>query len=75
MGGVHVINRQMSKGDAMMLGRGRCREGGAEDNRSGKRNFCLAEHFSYLPIEFCNLAVAGQQDETEKHLGYSRCFN
>src|SRR5580700_10126272 len=26
-------------GDAMMLDRGRCREGGAENNRSGKRNF------------------------------------
>jgi len=32
----------MDMGDAMMLGGGQCREGGAENNRSGKRNFCLA---------------------------------
>jgi len=37
-------------GDAMMmLGRGRCREGEAENNSGGKRNFCLAEHFCISP--------------------------
>jgi hypothetical protein len=40
-------------GDVMMLGCGRCWEGGAEYNYSGKRNFCLAEHFSYLLVELC----------------------
>ena len=46
----HVINRRMNIGDAMMLGRGRCREGDAKNNCSRKRNFCLAEHF-YLLVE------------------------
>ena len=33
-------------GDAMMLlGRSQCREGGAENNCSGERKCCLAEHF------------------------------
>jgi hypothetical protein len=35
----------MNMGDAMMLGRGRNREAGAENNRNAKRNFCLAGHF------------------------------
>jgi hypothetical protein len=36
-------------GDAMMmLHRGRCRKGDAENNCSGKRNFYLAEHFYYF---------------------------
>jgi hypothetical protein len=43
--GNHVINRRMNTGDAMMLGRGRCREGGAQNNCGGKRNFYLAQHF------------------------------
>jgi hypothetical protein len=42
--GDRVINLRMNMGDTMMLGRGRCREDGAENNRSGKRNFCPAEH-------------------------------
>ena len=33
-----------------------CREGGAENNCSGKRNFCFAEHFLYLLVELCDLA-------------------
>jgi hypothetical protein len=36
---------RINMGNAMMLGRGRCRESGAENNRSGKRNFYFAEHF------------------------------
>jgi len=44
--GHHVINRPMNVGDAMMLlGRSQCREGGAENNCSGERKCCLAEHF------------------------------
>jgi hypothetical protein len=43
--GDHVINRRINVGGAMMLGRGRCREGGDENNCGGKRNFCLAQHF------------------------------
>jgi hypothetical protein len=38
----------MNMGDAMMLGRSRRREGGAENNCSGQHNFCLAEHFLSL---------------------------
>jgi hypothetical protein len=35
----------MNMGDAMLLGRGRCREGVAEHDCGGKRNFYLAQHF------------------------------
>jgi hypothetical protein len=39
----------MNMGDAMMMfGLGRCRESDAENSCSGKRNFCLAEHFNLL---------------------------
>jgi hypothetical protein len=36
-------------GDAMMLGRDRCQEGSAENVHSGKRNFCLVQHFRISP--------------------------
>jgi predicted RNase H-like nuclease len=43
----------MTVGDTMkVLGRSQCREGGAENNCSGKRK-CFAEHF-YLPVDLCN---------------------
>jgi hypothetical protein len=42
--GRHIINPRMNVVDAMMLGGGRCRERGAENNRSEKRYFHLAEH-------------------------------
>jgi hypothetical protein len=42
----------INMGDAMMFGRGRCRESGAENNRSGKRNFYLAEHFRVSRLSF-----------------------
>jgi len=42
----------MDMGDAMMLGGGQCREGGAENNRSGKRNFCLAWHVHISCLSF-----------------------
>jgi len=32
----------------MVLGRSQCREGGAENNGSGERKYCLAEHFYLL---------------------------
>jgi hypothetical protein len=39
--------------DAMMLGRGRCREGGGgENNRCRKRNLRLAEHFRISWLSF-----------------------
>jgi hypothetical protein len=44
------MNRRMTMAAPKMLG-SRCREGGAENNRSRKRNFCHAEHFSSLPVE------------------------
>ena len=50
--GRHVVKRRMSVGDAMMLGRGRCREGGTENNRSGKRQFCRPEHFRVSLLSF-----------------------
>jgi hypothetical protein len=50
--GDHVISRRMNLRDAMMLGRGRCREGSAENNRSGKRNFCLVDHFRISRLSF-----------------------
>ena len=67
--GDHVINRRMNMGDAMMLGRGRCREGDAENNCGGKRNFCLAQHFCLL-VELRRqtpngLAVANAGRDTE----------
>ena len=34
----------------MVLGRGQCREGGAENNGNGKHKRCLAEHF-FLPVD------------------------
>jgi hypothetical protein len=42
----------MKMGNAMMLDRGRSREGGAENNRSEKRSFCLAEHFRISWLSF-----------------------
>ena len=42
----------INMGDAMMSGRGRCRKSGAENNRSGKRNFYLAEHFRVFRLSF-----------------------
>jgi hypothetical protein len=44
----------MDMGDAMMMFvRGQCREGGAENNCSGKRSyFCLAEHFRISCLSF-----------------------
>jgi hypothetical protein len=54
----HVIDRRMNMGDAMMLGRGRRCEGGAENNGNGKRNFHLAEYFR---ISFLRCAVAIKQ--------------
>jgi hypothetical protein len=46
----HVINyRRMDVGDPMMMfGRSPYRKCGANNNCSGKRNFCLAEHFLSL---------------------------
>jgi hypothetical protein len=65
--GDHVINLGATVRDPMMLGRGRCREGGAENNRSGKRNFCLAQHFRISALRL-NPKLAGgirpTQDET-----------
>jgi hypothetical protein len=47
----------MDVGDAMMMfGRGPGRECGDKNNRSWKRNFCLAKHFLYLLIELGDLA-------------------
>lgn len=48
----HVINLRINAGDAMMLGGGRCREGGADNDRNGKRNFYLAEHFRISRLSF-----------------------
>jgi hypothetical protein len=46
--GIHVIKvikgRRIMSG-AIMVGRGQCRKGGAENNRSRKRNLGHAEHF------------------------------
>jgi hypothetical protein len=67
------MNRRMTMADPKMLG-GRCRENGAENNRSRKRNFCLAEHFSFLPVELLrpNPKLVGggwaTQDETANRL-------
>ena len=66
--------------DPKMLG-GRCREGGAENNRSEKRNFCLAEHFSFLPVELLrpNPKLVGggwaTLHETANRLRYSHASN
>jgi hypothetical protein len=44
-GGDHpVINRSMNMGGAMVLGRGRRRESGAENDCNGNYKFCLAQH-------------------------------
>jgi hypothetical protein len=50
--GDHVIKRRTGLAGAVMLGRGRCRKGGAENNRGGKRDFCLAEHFGISLLSF-----------------------
>jgi hypothetical protein len=39
------MDRRLTMGDAMMLGRGRCGQRTAKNNCSGKRNFYLARHF------------------------------
>jgi hypothetical protein len=68
-----IMNRLMNIADPKMLG-GRCRASGAENNRIRKRNFCLAEHFSFLPIELLppkpKLVGGGwaTQDETANRL-------
>src|SRR5215470_3454848 len=46
----------MNMGDAMMLGRGRCREGDAENHCGGKRNLGIAEHFRISWLSFAALA-------------------
>jgi hypothetical protein len=49
--GEHVVKRR-GMGRAIMPGHGRCRERACENNRSGKRNFCLAEHFDISRLSF-----------------------
>jgi hypothetical protein len=55
------VNRPMNMGDVMMLGRGRCREGGAENDHCRKQNRRLGAHvespvwlfgtgFNHLPV-------------------------
>src|SRR4029077_12097327 len=39
-----VVSRRLIRIGDVMFGRSRCRDGGAEHNRRGKRNFCLTEH-------------------------------
>lgn len=56
--GDRVINLRVSLSDAMMPGRGRCGEGGTENNRNGKRNFCLAHHFK-SPVELATRPEIG----------------
>jgi hypothetical protein len=62
--GEHVIDPRLKMGDAMKPGRGRRRDSGAENDRGGKRDFCLAEHFRISRLSFATnpklLAVAGQ---------------
>ncbi len=42
--GREVVDGPMYRGDAAMLTRRRCLEGGAENNCYGKHKFCLAQH-------------------------------
>src|SRR6516164_2880937 len=49
----------MNMGDAMMLGRGRCRKADAENHCGRKCNFCLAEHFR---ISWLSFALAPRND-------------
>jgi hypothetical protein len=67
-GGDHpVINRRMNMGGAMVLGRGRRRESGAENDCNRNCKFCLAQHFLspgrasrlYLPV--CDQHWASRQ--------------
>jgi hypothetical protein len=41
-----------------VLGRSQCREGGAENNYSGKRKRCLAEHFFISRLTFVMLSLS-----------------
>jgi hypothetical protein len=50
--GGYVINPRMNMGDVMILVGGRRREGCAENNCSGKRNFHLAEHSRISLLSF-----------------------
>jgi hypothetical protein len=42
----------------MVLGRSQCREGGAENNCSGKRKCCLVEHFFISRLTFVMLSLS-----------------
>jgi hypothetical protein len=58
----------MNMGDAMMLGRGRCCEGTAENNSSGKRNYHLTGHLRISRLSRCGatrngLVISGTQEE------------
>ena len=63
-----IINPSMNMGDAMALGRGRCREYAAEHDCGGKRNFCLAQHFCISWSNFAALAArCGQHRKCRRH--------
>jgi hypothetical protein len=58
--GGRVINLRMNTSDVMMLRRRRCRERGAENDRSAKRNFCPAQHFLTSSAGLALLAFASK---------------
>jgi hypothetical protein len=75
--GDHIINRRMSVGDAMLvLDRGQCREGGAENNCSGKRSyFYPAEHFLSPPRatgDWGTVLRHRQRSSTREQRGHNR---
>jgi len=57
-GGDPVINRRMDVADAMVLGRGPCRAGVAENDCDENCNCCLAQHF-YLLVELRHFTPMG----------------
>jgi hypothetical protein len=70
----------MNMGDAMMLGRGRCCEGTAENNSSGKRNYRLTAHLRISWLSRCGatrngLVISGTQEKLAKRFVYSSPSN
>jgi hypothetical protein len=65
----------INMGDAMMFGRGRCRESGAENNRSRKRNFYLAEHFRVFRLGFATRLESKMAGGMQSDLGCSCVSN
>jgi hypothetical protein len=56
-GAPRIIGRRIGMAGAAMHGRGRCRDGGAENDCGGERDCCPARHFSYLRVELSRLGA------------------